>query len=151
MPDVYTEPWYVAVQEAINAAASTLPDVPADAFNLAAEIVGDGASPYVAAGQVRRFLIRIEGGRCAWYREVESDDPSVVLDYRFTGPATVFDEIAAGLVDPIGVALSGAVKVRGDMRFLMRQAQMVQVFLEAYSKAVDTTWPAGAPPYDGAH
>jgi hypothetical protein len=31
----------------------------------------------------------------------------------------------------------------------MRQAEMVQVLLEAYSQGVDTTWPKGRPPYEG--
>jgi putative sterol carrier protein len=150
MPDVYTPGWYDAVQVAINERVATLPDVPSDSFNIAVEIVGDGKSPYVDDGNIRRFLIRLEAGTCAWYREVDADDSSVTLDYRFTGPATTFDEVAAGLTDPIDAALSGAIKVRGDMRFLMRQAEMVQVLLEAYSKGVDTTWPAGAPPYNGA-
>ncbi|MCZ7525677.1 MAG: SCP2 sterol-binding domain-containing protein [Acidimicrobiia bacterium] len=147
MPDVYTMEWYEAVQEAINAAVAKLADVPSDAFTIAVEIEGDGASPYVAGGAVRRFLIRLEGGQCVWYREVEADDPSVRLDYRFTGPASTFDGIAAGLVDPIDAALTGTIRVRGDMRFLMRQAEMVQVLLEAYAKGVETTWPQGRPPY----
>ena len=71
------------------------------------------------------------------------------LNYRFTGPGSVFDSIAAGTSDPIDAALTGTIKVRGDMRFLMRQAEMVQVLLKAYSQGVDTTWPKGRPPYDG--
>lgn len=149
MPDVYTAPWYDAVRIAINASVAQLPNVPSDAFNIAIEIVADGRSPYVPEGETRRFLVRLEGGQCAWYREIEEDDPSVDLDYRFTGPATLFDEIAAGLTDPIDAALGGSVRVRGDMRFLLRQAEMVQVVLEAYSRGVETTWPAGAPPYNG--
>jgi putative sterol carrier protein len=149
MPDVYTTGWYEAVKEAINAAVATIADAPTDSFTIQVEIVGDGRSPYVGDGDTLKFLIRLEGGLCAWYREIDDDDPSVKLDYRFTGPATVFDEIAAAAADPIDAALSGAVKVRGDMRFLMRQAEMVQVLLEAYSQGVDTTWPKGRPPYEG--
>lgn len=149
MPDVYTADWYEAVKEAINAAVAKIPDAPTDSFTIQVEIVGDGRSPYVGDGDTLKFLIRLEGGLCAWYREIDDDDPTVKLDYRFTGPATVFDEIAAASADPIDAALSGAVKVRGDMRFLMRQAEMVQVLLEAYSKGVDTTWPKGLPPYEG--
>jgi putative sterol carrier protein len=147
MADVYTPEWYEAVRSAINQSVTTLPDVPDDSFTIAVEIVGDGASPYVGDGDTLRFLIRLEAGLCAWYREVEADDPAVKLDYRFTGPATTFDEIAAGLTDPVDAALGGTIKVRGDMRFLMRHAAMVQVLLEAYSKGVDTTWPKGTPPY----
>ena len=149
MPDVYTTGWYEAVKEAINAAVATIADAPTDSFTIQVEIVGDGRSPYVGDLDTLKFLIRLEGGLCAWYREIDDDDPSVKLDYRFTGPATVFDEIAAAAADPIDAALSGAVKVRGDMRFLMRQAEMVQVLLEAYSQGVDTTWPKGRPPYEG--
>lgn len=150
MPDVYTTDWYEAVQEAINTRVASLKDVPTDEFTIAVEIVGDGKTPYVAEGEVRRFLIRLEAGQCAWYRELDEDDPSVKLNYRFTGPGSDFDAIAAGLADPIDAALSGTIKVKGDMRFLMRQAEMVQVLLEAYSQGVDTTWPKGRPPYGEA-
>lgn len=150
MPDVYTAPWYESVKEAINEAVAKVPGAPTESFTIQAEVVGDGRSPYVDEGSTLRFLIRLENGQCAWYREIEQDDPSVKLDYRFTGPATLFDEIAAGALDPIDAALSGDVKVRGDMRFLIRQAELVQVLLEAYSKGVDTTWPKGSPPYNGA-
>ena len=34
-----------------------------------------------------------------------------------------------------------------DMRFLMRQAEHVQVLLEAYTSGVSTEWPQGRPPY----
>lgn len=151
MPDIYTSDWYEAVKEAINTQVAKLSDVPKDEFTIAVEIVGDGTTPYVAEGDVRRFLIRLEAGQCAWYRELDEDDPSVKLNYRFTGPGTEFDSIAAGLADPIDAALSGTIKVRGDMRFLMRQAEMVQVLLEAYSQGVDTVWPKGCPPYDGVN
>ena len=147
MPDVYTPEWYDAVREAINTRVAELSDVPRDAFNIAVEIVGDGRSPYVDETKDRRFLVRLEEGNCAWYREVDEDDPEVELDFRCTGPATIFDEIAAGTLDPIDAALQGTIKVRGDMRFLMRQAELVQVLLEAYARGVDTRWPLGAPPY----
>lgn len=150
MPDIYTTEWYEAVKEAINSSVASLADVPQDNFTIAVEIVGDGKTPYVAEGDVRRFLIRLEAGQCAWYKVLDEDDPSVKLNYRFTGPGSDFDSIAAGLADPIDAALSGTIKVRGDMRFLMRQAKMVQVLLEAYSKGVETTWPKGQPPYDEA-
>jgi len=149
MADVYTPEWYEAVKGAINARMTTLKNVPTDDFTIAVEIVGDGTTPYVAEGDVRRFLVRLEAGQCAWYRELDADDPSVKLDYRFTGPGSDFDAIAAGLADPIDAALSGTIRVKGDMRFLMRQAEMVQVLLEAYSRDVDTDWPKGRPPYDG--
>jgi hypothetical protein len=147
MADIYTEDWYLEVRDAMNARVETMKELPPGDIQVKVEIFGDGVSPYIPHGTERHFLIRIEDGRCAWYREVEGDDPSVKLDYRFRGAARVFDEIAAGLEDPVNAALRGTVKVRGDMRFLMRQAPQVKVLLEAYSTGVQTSWPLGRPPY----
>ena len=150
MPDIYTPDWYDAVVKAINGRVEQLKDVPAGAWTCRIEIAGDGSSPYVSAGGQRHFLVRIENGQCTWYREVDPEDDGTELDYRFQGPATIFDEIAAGVLDPIDAALRGTVKVRGDMRFMLRQAELVKTLLEAYADGVETTWPEGAPPYEGA-
>lgn len=149
MPDIYTTGWYEAVKTAINAAVDDLRDVPEGAWTICVEIVGDGASPYVDVDGMRRFLIRIEAGICKWYRELDAD-PDEKLDYRFTGVANVFDEIAAGVLDPLDAVLHGLIRVRGDMRFLLRQAELVNVLLGAYTSGVDTTWPGGRPPYRAA-
>ncbi len=149
MPVIYTVDWYTAVVEAINAGVAGLRGVPQGTWTCRIEIAGDGVSPYVTDGEERHFLVRIEEGRCAWYREVLRDEEDTVLDYRFRGPAEVFDEIAAGAVDPVEAALRGTVKIRGDMRFLMRQAELVKALLEAYAQGVETVWPLGAPPYAG--
>jgi len=150
MADIYSPAWYEEVRDAMNERVATMKDLPAGGLNIKIEIHGDGVSPYIADGSERHFLVRIEDGHCAWYREVGGDDAAVKLDYRFRGPAAVFDEIAAGLQDPIDAALHGTVKVRGDMRFLMRQAAHVNVLLDAYANGVHTTWPYGSPPYQAA-
>ncbi|MCZ7631428.1 MAG: hypothetical protein M5U19_21300 [Microthrixaceae bacterium] len=142
--------WYDAVKEAINARLATLKEVPQDEFTIAVEIVGDGRDTVRRRGRRTPFPDPPRSGPVHLVPHLEEDDPSVKLNYRFTGPGTEFDEIAAGLADPIDAALSGTIKVRGDMRFLMRQAQMVQVLLEAYANDVDTTWPQGRPPYEEA-
>jgi hypothetical protein len=146
--DIYTPDWYAEVRSAINEAVADLTGLPEGDWMVKVEIVGDGVSPYVAEGDERHFLIRSEEGRCDWYREVDGDEESVRLNYRFRGPATTFDGIAASLVDPIDAALSGAIKVKGDMRLLMRHARHVAVLLEAYAHGVDTAWPEGRPPYE---
>ena len=146
MPDIYTVDWYESVKDAINTAVGTMSDTPEGAWTICVEIVGDGISPYTPADGMRRFLVRIEQGHCLWYRELDAD-PDEKLDYRFTGSASVFDGIAAALEDPIDVVLHGSIKVRGDMRFLLRQAELVNVLLQAYVSGVDTTWPQGRPPY----
>ncbi|MDA8185425.1 MAG: SCP2 sterol-binding domain-containing protein [Actinomycetota bacterium] len=155
MPDVYTDEWYDAVRDAMNASAAKLADLPEGAFVVAIEIFADGCSPYVEEGRERRFLARIEGGRCAWYRELDSAEDERAeaggrVDYRFRGPASSFDELAAGLADPIDAALRGTIKVRGDIRFLLRHADHVKALLDAYTSSVATTWPEGRPPYGGA-
>lgn len=156
MADIYTSAWYDAVRDTINSKVGAMTGVPDGGFTVAVDIQGDGRSPYFPADGARHFLIRIDDGRCEWYREVDSteaathDHDDVDLDYRFIGPASVFDDIAAGLIDPIDAALGGQVKVRGDMRFLMRQAEHVQVLLEAYTNGVSTDWPQGRPPYGEA-
>ncbi len=150
MADIYSPDWYAAVRTAINEAVGDLTDLPEGDWMIKVEIVGDGTSPYVAEGDERHFLIRIDEGRCDWYREVDGDDPEVRLNYRFRGPAATFDAIAASLLDPIDAALSGAIKVKGDMRLLMKHARHVAVLLEAYGHGVDTAWPEGRPPYESA-
>jgi putative sterol carrier protein len=151
MPDIYTEEWYAAVRDAVNERIDGMDGVPEGTWYVAIDVVGDARSPYVGHTDERNFLVLIEGGRCAWYRELDAENEGPGsdgrLDFRFRGPASVFDEIAAGLLDPIDAALQGRVEVRGDMRFLMRQAEHVQVLLEAYSNGVDTRWPNGKPPY----
>lgn len=145
MADIYTQEWFGLVRDAINARVTSLKDVPAGAWLVAVDIAGDGVSPYVAAGAERHFLVQVEDGRCAGYREGEAGEDDE-LSYRFRGPAASFDEVAAGLLDPIDAALKGIIRVRGDMRFLMRQADHVKALLAAYS-AVPTDWPLGSPPY----
>ncbi len=151
MADIYTDDWYAEVTKAINERVEGMSNIPLGTWHVAVDIEADGRSPYVPEGTSRHFLIRIEDGRCAWYRELPEPataaDGDARLDYRFVGPATAFDEIAASLVDPIDAALRGGVKVRGDMRFLMRQAEHVKVLLGAYTSGVQTDWPAGRPPY----
>lgn len=110
----------------------------------------------VGDGEQRHFLVRINGGHCDWYRELSEaaagDDPALRLDYRFVGPASAFDTIAAGLIDPIDATLRGTVKVRGDIRFL-RQAEHVKVLLNTYTwrncRASRPTGPRASPPPGG--
>ncbi len=151
MADIYTQEWYEEVKNAINNKVAGMKKLPEGTWQIAIEIVGDGVSPYVLQGQERHFLASIDQGTCLWYKEIDDDteeqDQKIKLDYRFRGNASKFDEIAAGIMDPIDAALGGEIKVKGDMRFLLRQADQVQALLEAYSNDVSTDWPKGKPPY----
>ncbi len=150
MPDIYTPEWYEALKDLINRNEVIAAKAPKGVWTAAIEIVGDSRSPYVEPGSTRRFLVRIEDGKCVWYEELPPDDDASGkdLDYRFTGAAAVFDEIAAGITDPVDAGLDGRIRIRGDMRFLLRQAELVKEILEIYQRDLDTTWPKGKPPYD---
>ena len=69
------------------------------------------------------------------------------LNFRFTAPAEVWESVAAGETDPITAGLRGVIKVRGDMRFLMENADAVKLLIDLYGSQVDTEWPQGKPPY----
>lgn len=45
--------------------------------------------------------------------------------------------------------LKGTIKITGDMRILIRHAELVNVVHEVYAREVETTWPKGKPPYSG--
>jgi hypothetical protein len=55
--------------------------------------------------------------------------------------------VASGLVDPVGAGLKGAIKITGNMRILIKHAELVNVLQEMYARDVETTWPKGSPPY----
>jgi len=61
----------------------------------------------------------------------------------------VFEGVAAGLVDPVGAGLKGTIKITGDMRVLIKHADLVNVLYDVYSREVQTDWPKGRPPYGG--
>ena len=69
------------------------------------------------------------------------------LDFRFTAPAAVWEDIAAGLLDPITAGLRGRIRIRGDMRFLMQNADAVKALVDLYAAQGSTEWPLGRPPY----
>ena len=64
-----------------------------------------------------------------------------------TAEARRHERIAAGQTDPITAGLRGEIKVRGDMRFLMENADAVKLAVDLYGHQVDTEWPLGHPPH----
>ena len=92
----------------------------------------------------------LDKGKCQKYEELLETMDGKGLDFRFTGPATVFEEIAAGQRDFIEAGLKGAIKIRGDMRIFMQNAELVKLMADLYSQQVETTWPRGKPPYSSS-
>ncbi len=149
MPVIYTSEWYEAMVKFANGQKDLAKKVPKGEWRFAVELSGDGRSPYVPAGTVKHFFIRFVDGKVAECRECGEPVPGKQLNYRIMGPAHVFEGVAAGIVDPVEAGLGGALSIRGDMRFLMQNAEMANVIFEIYKQSDLTEWPKGKPPYPG--
>jgi len=51
----------------------------------------------------------------------------------------------AGWIDLIDAGLKGSVKITGDMRILIRHAELVNVVYGVYAREIETNWPKGKP------
>jgi hypothetical protein len=145
MPAIYTEQWYEALKGLINASKEVDKNAPRGKFLVLAEIRGDNRSRYLAAGEDRYFVIRFEEGKCLDYRQVPELPPRRGFNFIFEMPASVFEAVAAGLTDLVDAGLKGLIKVTGDMRILIRHAELVNALYEVYSREVETIWPKGKP------
>ena len=147
MPAIYTTEWYEELRELLNRNPEVEKNAPRGKYRVLAEILGDGGSPYLTDGEQRFFTVDLTDGKCTEYQEVPEAPPRREFDFIFEVPASVFEGIAAGLVDPVNAGLKGTIKITGDMRILIRHADLVNVLYDVYSRDVDTSWPRGRPPY----
>jgi len=149
MADIYTRAWYDSLKEILNRSDEVTRNAPRGVWHVLAEIKGDGVSPYVSAEETKRFSIVLNDGRCDSYLELS--EPPVRKDFEFILelPAGLFERIVANLADPVESGLKGAVKIVGDMRVLIQNAELVNVLSEIYQREVQTEWPKGTPPYPG--
>jgi putative sterol carrier protein len=111
------------------------------------QLYGDRRSPYLNEGEQLFFVVHLNDGKCTDYYQVDVPPPRKEFDFIFEIPAVVFEEVAAGLADPVAAGLKGTIKVTGDMRILIRHADLVNVVQQVYTREVQTTWPKGKPPY----
>lgn len=149
MPDIFTPEWYDAMLELANSRDDLSEKVPQGEWRVAIEIEGDGVSPYTPEGEFKYFFVYMVDGKI---KELESRDekiPGKGLNYRITGPASVFESMAAGLMDPIEKGLDGTLSIRGDMRLLMQNADLANIIFDVYKSFDLTDWPKGKPPYGG--
>ena len=150
MSVIYSDAWYDDMKEMVNS-VEKLPALMSDRRILAAfEVVGDDASPYVDKGETIYYLIELESGRVLRCSPLPGSHDGKNLDFRFTAPATVWEKIAAGQSDPISAGLKGTIRIRGDMRFLMQNAEAVKLIVDVYGNQEITEWPQGKPPYGPA-
>lgn len=147
MSVIYSEPWYDDMKALINGSAEFQKLAPTRRLAMALEVLGDAPSPYVPAGSEVHFLVVLDGGAVTEYRALPGRHDGHGLDFRFTAPATIWEGIAAGQLDPITCGLRGQIKIRGDMRFLMQNADAVKLLVDLYGHQNKTEWPRGRPPY----
>jgi putative sterol carrier protein len=147
MPAIYTKDWYDELRDLLNRNPDVEKNAPRGRFKVLAELRGDGESPYVNEGQSLSFVVILEDGKCLEYYEVDDAPPRKEFDFIFEFPASTFEGVAAGTVDPVEAGLKGTIKITGDMRILIRHADLVNVLQSVYAREVETSWPKSAPPY----
>jgi putative sterol carrier protein len=147
MPVIYTTAWYEELKELLNHNPEVQKNAPPGSYNVLAEIKGEDQSPYLPEGDDRRFVVRLTDGKCDEYYETSEPPSRKEFDFIFDLSATVFEGVAAGVVDPVDAGLKVTIKITGDMRVLIRYADVVNVLYDVYSREVQTEWPKGRPPY----
>ncbi len=148
MAEIYTKDWYEKLKALVNSREDISARAPKGQWRICVEIMGDGKSPYIPEGQGKYFFILFDEGKCREYEELSETMDGKGLDFRFTGPATVFEEVAAAERDFVEAGLKGDIKIRGDMRIFMQNAELAKIMADLYSEQIDTEWPDGKPPYD---
>jgi hypothetical protein len=147
MAAIYSDGWYEEMKDIINGSEQLGKKAPRVRIVFTLEVLGDETSPYVPKDSALYFLLAIENGKVTEFRPLPGRHDGKGLNFRFTAPATLWESIAAGQMDPIKAGLRGQIKVRGDMRFLMENADAVKLAIDLYGHQVDTEWPLGRPPY----
>ena len=150
MSVIYTDAWYEDMKTLINGSDQLGKMAPKTRIVFTLEVMGDGASPYVPKDGGLYFLLAIENGKVTEFRPLPDRHDGKGLNFRFTAPATIWEGVAAGQQDPIKCGLRGTIKVRGDMKFLMENADAVKLAIDLYANQVNTEWPSGRPPYQAA-
>jgi hypothetical protein len=147
MAEIYSTGWHSEMAALINGSQRFRKLAPKQRIAMTLEVLGDPSSPYVPPGSALYYLIVLDGGHVADYRPLEARHDGKELGFRFTAPAAVWESIAAGLLDPITAGLRGQIRIRGDMRFLMQNADAVKELVDVYAHQNGTEWPRGRPPY----
>lgn len=147
MAAIYTTNWYNELKDLLNRNPEIEKNAPRGKYHVLAEIRGDATSPYLNEASERNFVVDLIDGKCVEYQEVQEPPPRKEFDFIFELPASIFEGVAAGLVDPVDAGLKGTIRITGDMRVLIKHADLVNVLYDVYSKEIDTEWPQGKPPY----
>jgi hypothetical protein len=147
MSAIYSQGWHEDMQRLINGSERFRQRAPQQRIAMTLEVMGDESSPYVGEGNALYYLVVLDGGKVTEYRPLDARHDGKQLGFRFTAPASIWEAIAAGQLDPITAGLRGQIRIRGDMRFLMENADAVKELVDVYAHQNDTEWPKGRPPY----
>ncbi len=148
MAKIYTTAWYDSMKEILNASDEVTENAPQGVWNILAEIHGDGVSPYIDGDDVKRFAIVLDDGKCESYQELTEAPARKDFEFILEMPAGLFERVVADQADPLEAGLKGDVKIVGDMRVLIQNAELVNILSEIYQREIETEWPNGAPPYE---
>lgn len=150
MGEIFSDEWLSGWAELINSDGDIAARAPEGLWRVHVVVNGDDSSPYVAESETLQLMLHLEDGRCTRLERVDSPPGPRDLDFRFAGPATVFEKIAAGQLDPVDAGLEGQIAIAGDMRFLLRYAELVTEVMDLFMSKLETEWPRGKPPYEQA-
>jgi hypothetical protein len=133
-----SSPWVDAVVASVNRHPDLGRALAGLGADLAAVVDRDGkAFPRSAAVWGRQ-----EGGVIAEWRVLEDEDDVLELQpaYVVRAPYRTWKEILLGRIDPVKAALSGQVRVQGDLEALVRRSGYRYILDEAL-RSVATTFP----------
>ena len=147
MPTIYTKEWYESLQGILNRSDNVTKNAPAGLWKVLGEVRGDDTSPYLKTGDLKRFAVYFQDGKCTEYVELDEAPPRHDFDFILELPAALFESVVANQVDPVQAGLKGDIKITGDIRMLIQNAELVNVLRDIYAQEADTDWPHGQPPY----
>lgn len=130
--------WVEAVVRAVNGHADLGKALAGLGADLAAVVERDARHfPNGAAAWGRH-----EGGRIVSWRVLEDEDDVLELEpaYVVSAPLSTWKDLLRGKADPVQAALSGRVKVKGDLEGLVRRAGYRYIVDEALRR-VATVFP----------
>ena len=71
MPTIYTKEWYDSLKEILNRSDNVTKNAPPGHFKVLGEVRGDDTSPYLKTGDVKRFSVNFQDGKCTEYAELD--------------------------------------------------------------------------------
>jgi len=133
-----SRPWLGALAAAVNGQPDLAKALEGLGSDLAAVVEAD---PPALARNVAVWGRQAEG-RIAEWRVLEDEDEILELEpaYVVRAPYRLWKELLRGQADPVQAALSGRVKVKGDLEGLVRRASY-RYILDAVLRQLVTEFP----------